>query len=97
MRRAAEKAALAQLERQRRVEAEIESWVGDPVDVLRRLSEHIDLLVCGSRGYGSLRAVLLGAVSRRIVSEASCPVAVIPRGRGARLESLIAPPAVPAT
>ena len=27
-------------------------------------SEHLDLLVCGSRGYGPLRAVLLGAASR---------------------------------
>ncbi len=70
--------------------AEIESWVGEPVDVLRRLTEHVDLLVCGSRGYGPVRAVLLGAVSRRIVTEARCPVAVLPRGRGSRLESLIA-------
>ena len=89
-RRAAEKAALAQLERQPGVEAEIESLVGDPVDVLRRLTEHIDLLVCGSRGYGPLRAVLLGAVSRRIVTDARCPVAVLPHGRGSRLGSRIA-------
>jgi nucleotide-binding universal stress UspA family protein len=88
-RRAAEK-ALAELEGQRRLEAEIESWVGDPVDVLVRLSEHLDLLVCGSRGYGPVRAVLLGAVSRRIVTEARCPVTVVPRGRESRLESLIA-------
>ena len=88
-RRAAEK-ALAELEGQRQVEAEIESWVGDPVDVLVRLSEHFDLLVCGSRGYGPVRAVLLGAVSRRIVTEARCPVTVVPRGRESRLESLIA-------
>ncbi len=57
---------------------------------LRRLTEHVDLLVCGSRGYGPVRAVLLGAVSRRIVTEARCPVAVLPHGRGSRLESLIA-------
>ena len=69
-RRAAEKAASLQLERQPGVEAEIESLVGDPVDLLRRLTEQIDLLVCGSRGYGPLRAVLLGAVSRRIVTGA---------------------------
>jgi nucleotide-binding universal stress UspA family protein len=88
-RQVAEKAAFAQLEWQRQVEAEIESWVGDPVDVLLRLTEHVDLLVCGSRGYGPVRAVLLGAVSRRVVTEARCPVAVLPRGRGSRLESLI--------
>jgi nucleotide-binding universal stress UspA family protein len=88
-RRAAEK-ALTGLDGQRQVAAEIESWVGDPVDVLVRLSEHLDLLVCGSRGYGPVRAVLLGAVSRRVVTEARCPVTVVPRGRESRLESLIA-------
>ena len=87
-RRAAEK-ALAELDGQRQLAAEIESWVGDPVDVLVRLSEHLDLLVCGSRGYGPVRAVLLGAVSGRVVTEARCPVAVVPRGRESRLESLI--------
>ena len=86
-RRAAEK-ALDELDGQRQA-AEIESWVGDPVDVLVRLSEHLDLLVCGSRGYGPVRAVLLGAVSRRVVTEARCPVTVVPRGRESRLESLI--------
>jgi nucleotide-binding universal stress UspA family protein len=88
-RRAAEK-ALAEHDGQPQIAAEIESWVGDPVDVLARLSEHLDLLVCGSRGYGPMRAVLLGGVSRRIVTEARCPVAVVPRGRESRLESLIA-------
>lgn len=88
-RRAAEK-ALAELDGQRQVAAEIESWAGDPVDVLVRLSEHLDMLVCGSRGYGPVRAVLLGAVSRRVVTEARCPVTVVPRGRESRLEALIA-------
>ena len=88
-RRAAEK-ALAELEGEHRLEADIESWIGDPVDVLVRLSEHIDMLVCGSRGYGPMRAVLLGAVSRRLVTKARCPLAVVPRGRESRLESLIA-------
>jgi hypothetical protein len=36
--------------------------------------------------------VLLGAVSHRIVTEARSPVAVVPRGRESRLESLIAEP-----
>ena len=87
-RRAAEK-ALEELDGQRRVAAEIETRVGDPVDVLVRLSEHLDLLVCGSRGYGPVRAVLLGAVSRRVVTQARCPVTMVPRGRESRLESLI--------
>jgi hypothetical protein len=44
------------------------------------------MLVCGSRGYGPVRAVLLGAVSRRIVAEAQCAVIVVPRGGGPRLD-----------
>jgi nucleotide-binding universal stress UspA family protein len=88
-RRAAER-ALEELAAQRGVEAQIESPVGDPVDVLIQLSEHVDLLVCGSRGYGPMRAVLLGAVSSRVVADARCPVIVVPRGRESRLESLLA-------
>jgi nucleotide-binding universal stress UspA family protein len=37
------------------VEAEIGPVVGDPAEVLVDLSPHIDLLVCGSRGYGPVR------------------------------------------
>ena len=36
-------------------------------------SEHLDLLVCGSRASGPLRAVLLGGVSRRVTADARCP------------------------
>lgn len=88
-RRAAQK-ALAELDGHDEIEIEVESWVGDPANVLVDLSEHLDLLVCGSRGYGPMRAVLLGAVSRRVVAEARCPVTVVPRGRESRLETLMA-------
>jgi nucleotide-binding universal stress UspA family protein len=76
----------------RDVTAEIEAFVDDPADVLVRVSEHLDLLVCGSRGYGPLRAVLLGGVSRRVVAEAHCPVIVLPRGVKAPLEALTSAP-----
>lgn len=36
----------------------------------------------GSRGYGALRAVLLGRVSRTLVREGACSVVVLPRGAG---------------
>ena len=62
----------------------------DPADVLIRVSENLDLLVCGSRAYGPLRAVLLGGVSRRVTAEARCPVIVQPRGVEASLEALVA-------
>jgi nucleotide-binding universal stress UspA family protein len=72
------------------VPVETDAFVEDPADVLIRVSEHLDLLVCGSRGYGPLRAVLLGGVSRRLTAEAQCPVIVLPRGVASSLEALMA-------
>lgn len=40
---------------------------------------HPDLLVCGSRGYGAVRQVLLGSVSARLIRQAAYPVIVVPR------------------
>ena len=71
------------------VAVETDAFVEDPADVLIRVSEHLDLLVCGSRGYGPLRAVLLGGVSRRLTAEAQCPVVVVPRGVQASLDGLM--------
>lgn len=54
---------------------------GRVVDGLAALEPpECDLLVCGSRGYGPVRRVLLGGVSGRLVRRASCPVMVVPRG-----------------
>jgi nucleotide-binding universal stress UspA family protein len=72
------------------VPVETDAYVEDPADVLVRVSENLDLLVCGSRGYGPLRAVLLGGVSRRLTAEAQCPVIVLPRGVSSSLEALMA-------
>ena len=52
---------------------------GRPSDSLVGVSHDADLLVCGSRGYGALRSVALGSVSRALVDEAACPVLVMPR------------------
>jgi nucleotide-binding universal stress UspA family protein len=71
------------------VPVEAEALVGDPAEVLRDFSKGLDLLVVGSRGYGPLRAVLLGSVSRRLMAEAHCPVIVVPRGVEAALEALL--------
>jgi hypothetical protein len=43
----------------------------------------------GSRGYGPVRAVLLGSVSRRVADEARCPVLVLPRGVRSSLDALL--------
>lgn len=61
-------------------EAADELLEGDVVDCLAALDDHeCDLLVCGSRGYGPVRRVLLGGVSRRLMQRAACPVVVVPR------------------
>jgi nucleotide-binding universal stress UspA family protein len=72
------------------VPVEVEAFVGEPAETIVRVSEHLDLLVCGSRGYGPLRAVLLGSVTRQVLAEARCPVIVLPRGVEAALEGLLA-------
>jgi nucleotide-binding universal stress UspA family protein len=71
------------------VPVEVDAFIGDPAETLVDLSAQLDLLVCGSRGYGPVRTVLLGSVSRRVVAEARCPVIVLPRGTTASLESLM--------
>jgi nucleotide-binding universal stress UspA family protein len=71
------------------VEIEPDVSVGDPADFLIAASEQLDLLICGSRGYGPARAVLLGGVSRRVVTEARCPVIVLARGVESGLEALV--------
>jgi nucleotide-binding universal stress UspA family protein len=71
------------------VEVEPDVSVGDPAEFLIAASENLDLLVCGSRGYGPSRAVLLGGVSRRVTAEARCPVIVLVRGPRSGLEDLI--------
>lgn len=53
---------------------------GEPVAVLAEQSRALGLLVLGSRGYGPLRAVLVGAVSGDLFKRAACPTIVVPRG-----------------
>lgn len=72
------------------VAVQTDAFVEEPADVLIAVSQNVDLLVCGSRGYGPMRAVLLGGVSRRLAAEAHCPVIVLPRGVTASLEALVA-------
>ncbi len=48
-----------------------------PADALLEESKDADMVVVGSRGRGSIRAALLGSVSRTVAQHAACPVAVI--------------------
>jgi nucleotide-binding universal stress UspA family protein len=72
------------------VRVEVEAFVGDPAETLIGISGQLDLLVCGSRGYGPVRAALLGSVSHRVTEQAACPVIVVPRGVHGALEALAA-------
>ena len=72
------------------ISVESDAFVDDPADALIAVSQNLDLLICGSRGYGPRRAVVLGGVSRRLAAEAHCPVIVLPRGVESALEALLA-------
>ena len=82
------------VERVARLSAELESegtlHSGRPADVLIALSETVDLLVIGSRGYGPLKAVLLGGVSGQVIRSAACPVIVVPRQATSAVGSVFA-------
>jgi nucleotide-binding universal stress UspA family protein len=65
------------------VRATGELLFGEVVDELSMAAERdVDLLVCGSRGYGPVRRVLLGTVSAALVRQASVPTLVVPRAGG---------------
>jgi nucleotide-binding universal stress UspA family protein len=49
---------------------------GRPAPALAAASAHVDLLVCGSRGYGPVRTLMLGSTSHALVRAAACPVLV---------------------
>jgi nucleotide-binding universal stress UspA family protein len=66
-------------------EAGVIELEGDPMIALAAASRNLDLLIVGSRSYGPLGAVLLGAVTRRLASAAECPFMVVPRTRDAAL------------
>ena len=68
--------------------------VGRPVERLVGMTEAVDVMVVGSRGYGPLKAVLLGGVSGQLIRAAACPVIVVPRGARSTVGSLFEPPAV---
>ena len=62
------------------------------VPALAEASESLDVLVCGSRGYGALRSVLMGGVSRGLAHRAACTLVVVPREASAQAASLWHPP-----
>jgi nucleotide-binding universal stress UspA family protein len=65
-----------------------EVLTGQPADALATASHDLDLLVCGSRGYGPVRTLLLGGTSHALVRKAACPVLVVPPGSPAHTTTL---------
>ena len=56
---------------------EVKIVEGDADEGLVREAAGADLLVVGSRGRSGIASVLLGSVSRHVVSHAPCPVVVV--------------------
>ena len=52
---------------------------GPVVGTLATASERMDMLVCGSRGYGALHSALAGGVSRGLARASTCPLLLVPR------------------
>lgn len=52
---------------------------GNAAKALSRLSPELDLLVLGSRRFGTLARVAMGSTSTRVAKHPSCPVLVLPR------------------
>jgi nucleotide-binding universal stress UspA family protein len=61
------------------VAVEIDAVLGATADRLEQFANSVDLLVCGSRGWGAMRRVVLGSTADRLIHHAACPVLVVPR------------------
>lgn len=57
---------------------------GRPADILMKLGEHADLLVIGSRRWGTAARVLAGSTGEALLHDAGCPVLIVPRPGPAR-------------
>lgn len=65
---------------------------GDPAEqiIARGKREKADLILLGSRGLSDIRGFLLGSVSHKVATYASCPVLVVKGGRPAITKWLLA-------
>jgi nucleotide-binding universal stress UspA family protein len=51
---------------------------GDVVGELASASDELDVLVCGARGLGPVRRLVLGSVSAGLIERAHCPLLITP-------------------
>lgn len=53
--------------------------IGDPAGLIIEIAEKekTDLIVIGSRGFGTIKGVFLGSVSQKVTHYAKCPVMVV--------------------
>lgn len=70
-------AAIAAL--QTDVPIEARAVVGSAADRLGDLAGEVDLVICGSRSWGSVRRVIIGSTADRLIHQSPAPVLVVPR------------------
>lgn len=56
--------------------------LGVAAEELAQLGDHVDLLLVGSRGYGPVKATVLGSTSQHLAKHSRCPLVVLPRAAG---------------
>ncbi|MGR6918966.1 universal stress protein [[Actinomadura] parvosata] len=54
-----------------------EQVIGHPAEALIKAGQQADLAVVGTRGLGGFASALLGSVSRTVLHQATCPVAIV--------------------
>jgi nucleotide-binding universal stress UspA family protein len=59
------------------LDIEVSTPLHDPRQALLEHAEHASIVVVGTRGFGPVRSLLLGAVSAAVALHAPCPVAVV--------------------
>ncbi len=59
------------------VEAEVEAEVGDPGQVLRGASEHADVMVIGSRRWGTIARLVLGGVGEALAADCGSSLIIV--------------------
>jgi nucleotide-binding universal stress UspA family protein len=77
LRTQAESAAAAAVSGLAGAPVDVDVSVAEPAELLVAVSGELDLLVCGTRGYGPRPAALLGGVTRALCAQARCPVVVL--------------------